>query len=258
MESAETAALMIGVCFAGSYVYRRASPLEMLPRSLAAAIMGTLVATVALLIVWSPFGRRTGAHFNPALTFTYYCLGFIHRWDAIFYILSQFIGGLAGVLFSKEVLGNLLSMPPVSYVATIPGNYGTWGAFFAVFIFAGITMGAILSASNRAGFTGVTPLLVAGLTILFYGLSPSLSGFSVNPARSFSSALFALLWDSLWVYFVGPCCGMLTAAMLYLQWPGSPPIYCAKVLHDDTSVCPFNCRFAQLIQVALDGRSAYR
>ena len=247
MEAAELSALVIGICFSGSYIYWHASPLAMLSKTADALVMGTLVATVTLVVVWSPFGRRTGAHFNPAVTFTYYCLGFIHRWDAMFYVLFQFLGGMGGVLLAKLILRNRLSMPPVSYVITLPGKHGPAAAFFAVFLFAGTVMLTILFGSNRWRFLKSTPFMVATLTVLFYALSPALSGFSVNPARSFASALFAFLWHGLWIYFLAPCCGMLTAAVLYSHWPGEPRIYCAKVLHDHTSPCPFYCQFIELI-----------
>ena len=41
-------------------------------------------------------GKRSGAHFNPAITLTYLRLGKIDRPDAGFYVLFQFIGAVAG------------------------------------------------------------------------------------------------------------------------------------------------------------------
>jgi aquaporin Z len=82
-----------------------------------------------------------------------------------------------------------------------------------------------------------------------------LSGFSVNPARSFSSAFFALVWEGIWIYFVGPSFGMLTAALVYVRIKGKHQIYCAKVFHDMKSPCPFRCKFMRLIgQDAIEER----
>jgi glycerol uptake facilitator-like aquaporin len=64
-------------------------------------LMGCAVAGVTFLIIRSPFGRRTGAHFNPALTLTYFFLGRIPHWDAIFYILFQFSGAVIGVFIAR-------------------------------------------------------------------------------------------------------------------------------------------------------------
>ena len=49
-------------------------------------------------IVVSPWGRLSGAHINPAFTITYWRLGKVAHWDAVFYVGAQFAGGLAGVL----------------------------------------------------------------------------------------------------------------------------------------------------------------
>lgn len=50
----------------------------------------------------------------------------------------------------------------------------------------------------------LTLFFVALITVFYYGFCSSLSGFSVNPARSFSSAFFASVWDGIWIYFLAP------------------------------------------------------
>ena len=104
----------------------------------------------------------------------------------------------------------------------------------------------ILIASNHRQLARYSPLFVALVTISSYAISPAISGYSANPARSFSSALFAHLWRGIWVYFAAPSLGMLTAAAVYRKLVGSNRIYCAKVFHDLTSICPFDCHFHQL------------
>ncbi len=208
--------------------------------------MGSAVAVTTWSIIHSPFGRRTGAHFNPAITLTYFYLNRVHRWDALFYIIFQFVGGITGVLMAHELLGHRLSTPPVCYVITIPGGYGTIVAFIAEFVLSGLLMGIVLCATNRWPLAKFSPIMVTGITVLYYVLCPSLSGYSVNPARSFSSAFFARIWQGICVYFAAPCMGMLAAAMTYLRKRGPEKVYCAKIFHDLHSVCPFNCHFDQL------------
>jgi aquaporin Z len=109
-------------------------------------------------------------------------------------------------------------------------------------------MGVVLFATNHRHLARFSPLLVALLTVFYYGLCSSISGFSVNPARSFSSAFFAWIWQGLWIYFAAPCLGMVTAAAIYVRAIGPSGVYCAKVFHDLQSPCPFRCRFEELMR----------
>jgi aquaporin Z len=208
--------------------------------------MGVAISTATYVIVRSPFGGRSGAHFNPALTLAYFALGRIHRWDALAYIAAQFIGGSIGVSVSHALFGISLSKLPVLYVVTLPGRYGYLYALLTEFSMSFIVMEVVLIVSNHRRLSKYSPLFVAFVTVFYFALCTSISGYSVNPARSFSSALFAHIWDGIWIYFLAPSFGMLTAAALYKRVMGGDRIYCAKVFHDLKSVCPFDCRFEQL------------
>jgi aquaporin Z len=248
MEAAEMAMLMLCISAAGSLLYGRTSAVANLGLSWLArsAIMGAIVAGGTFIIIRSPFGRRSGAHFNPALTMAYFSLGRIHHWDAFSYVMAHFFGGIAGVFFAHQVLGANLSEFPVRYVVTLPGRNGSMIAFLAETITSFALMEIVLLATNHRRLARYTPLFVALVTVFYYMLAMSLSGYSVNPARSFSSALFAHVWQGIWIYFIAPGCGMLAAATLYKKVAGADRIYCAKVFHDFESNCPFNCRIAEL------------
>jgi aquaporin Z len=249
MEVVEVGVLMISICLSGALLYGAESPLRAL-LSLSPAensfLMGATVAITTFLIIRSPYGRRSGAHLNPALTLAYLWLGRIHRWDAVNYVAAQFMGGLAGVFLSYQVIGRCLAAGPVHYAVTLPGHFGDAIAFLAEFLLAGLLMGVVLFATNHRRLTRFSPLFVALITVSYYVLGPSISGFSVNPARSFSSALFAWIWQGIWIYFAAPCLGMLAAAAIYIRSMGPSRVYCAKVFHDLQSPCPFPCRFQEL------------
>jgi aquaporin Z len=208
--------------------------------------MGTAIAMTTFLIIRSPFGRRSGAHFNPAVTLAFLWLRRIHRWDAICYVVAQFLGAVVGVLIAQQFLGERLSSAPVRYLVTLPGTNGTLVAFIAEFVLSGLLMGIVLYASNHRLLARFSPILVALLTVFYFALGSSISGFSVNPARTFSSALFAWIWQSIWIYFLAPCLGMLMSAAIYIKRMGSNRVYCAKVFHDWQSPCPFPCHFERL------------
>ena len=248
MEAAELCALMFCICLFGALIYSGASPLRplALSRTVKSFLMGIAIAITTFLIIRSPFGRRTGAHFNPAITLAYFYLDRVHRWDTLYYVTSQFTGALVGVFVAHHILGEHLSAPPVCYVVTIPGTYGNFIAFVAEFVLSGFLMAVVLFASNHRPLARFSPAIVALVTVFYYGLCSSLSGFSVNPARSLSSAFFAWIWQGIWIYFIAPCLGMLTGAFVYARSEGRQRIYCAKVFHDLRSICPFPCHFEQL------------
>jgi len=253
MEAAELGVLMFCICLFGTTLYSSVSPVNRLDLSTKekAFLMGVAVALTTFLIIRSPFGRRTGAHFNPAITLTYFYLRLVHRWDTFNYVMSQFLGGLAGVFAARLILGRKLEDPPVRYVITVPGVHGQLIAFLAEFVLSGILFGVVLFASNRWPLARFSPFFVALVTIFYYVLCPAISGYSVNPARSLSSAMFAQIWQGIWVYFASPCLGMLAAAATYVRGLGPKHVYCAKVFHDLRSPCPFNCRFKQIYDHAV-------
>jgi aquaporin Z len=248
MEAAELAILMFCICLFGTLIYSRASPLEpfALSRTVKGFLMGIAIAISTFVIIRSPFGRRSGAHFNPAISVAYFYLGRMHRWDTLYYVGSQFTGAVAGVFAAHQLFGKRLSGPPVCFVITTPGGYGNVIAFLAEFVLSGLLMGVVLFTTNRRRLARFSPVVVALVTVFYYGVCSSLSGFSVNPARSFSSAIFAWIWQGIWVYFAAPVFGMLAAAALYVRSEGRQNVYCAKVFHDLETPCPFACNIHRL------------
>jgi aquaporin Z len=80
------------------------------------------MGATAIAIIYSPIRKRSGAHFNPAVTLTFWRLGKVETWDALGYAFSQFIGGTVGVLMSAWLLGKIIADPTVNYAATVPGH----------------------------------------------------------------------------------------------------------------------------------------
>jgi len=205
--------------------------------------MGLAMGLTAVAIIHSPIGKRSGAHFNPSITLTYFRLGKIQSRDALFYIVFQFLGGIFGVAISALLLGRQLAVPAVDYAITVPGIYGTTAAFFAELFMAALLIGVVLWTSNRPRIAPYTSYCV-GILIMFYILIfAPVSGFSINPARTVGSAVFAHVFTALWLYFLAPVLGMMLSAELYLRSYGEDRILCAKLHPDPTYPCPFLCHF---------------
>jgi aquaporin Z len=206
--------------------------------------MGLAMGMTAIALIYSPWGRQSGAHLNPATTFSFWLLGKIATWDAAFYIAAQFIGGLAGVGMIAVLLEERFTLPPVRMIVTIPGANGPVLAFVAESLLSFCTMVVVLVMTNTPHLARFTGLAVGALIVAYITFEAPLSGFSMNPARTLASALPANTWNSIWIYFSAPLLGMLTAAVLYVRMAGLGRIRCAKLQHDDTKRCIF-CAFRQ-------------
>jgi aquaporin Z len=202
-------------------------------------LTGLAMGATAVGLIYSPWGKQSGAHMNPAITLTFTRLGKVAPRDAVAYAVAQFTGGVGGVLVARLVLGGVLAHPSVGYAATLPGPRGLAVAFVAEALISCLLVLVVLAVSNHprwARFTGVAAgLLVAGY-ITFEG---PLSGMSMNPARTLGSAAFAGQWSALWLYFTAPPLGMLAAAQLYLARRGAQAVGCAKLHHQNSKRCIF-------------------
>jgi len=201
------------------------------------------MATTAMGVIYSPWGRQSGAHINPAVTLTYLRLKKIACADALFYVVAQFLGALVGVLLTATVLAGRLSNPAVNFAATLPGPDGPAVAFVVEAMIACLMMSMILIATNNARlspFAGMFAGLLVGSYVTF---EAPLSGFGMNPARSFASALPAESWRYLWIYFVAPPLGMLAGSEVWLRLRGIGSVRCAKLNHHTTRRCIFNCDY---------------
>jgi aquaporin Z len=75
-------------------------------------------------IITSPWGKQSGGHFNPALTFTFYRLGKVEPLDTVFYVAAQFIGATCGVVIAAYLLRSAPDNHAVRYAVTAPGVFG--------------------------------------------------------------------------------------------------------------------------------------
>jgi aquaporin Z len=198
-------------------------------------LAGLAMGLTAIALIYSPWGKRSGAHMNPAVTLAFLSLGRMRRWDAVFFIVAQFIGGTLGVLLVLAVLGPAFAAPPVNYAATVPGPSGQAIAFIAELTISAGMMGMILAVSGSRRAAPLTGVVAGCLVASYIILEAPLSGMSMNPARSFASTAPGLMWRSLWIYFTAPVAGMLAGAQLYRLTRNR--VACAKLVHPPNVRC---------------------
>ncbi len=245
MEAAGLGTFMLSACIFAvllehpGAVLHQALPDPLLRRLL----MGLAMALTAVGIIYSPWGQQSGAHINPAVTLSFWYLGKIEHWDAIFYVVAQFLGAAVGVGLAALMLGSALADPPVSYIITLPGMAGVALAFAVELLISMGLMGVVLIASNRTNLAPYTGLFAGGLVALYITVFAPYSGMSMNPARSLGSALFAGQWEPLWIYFTAPPLGMLLAAEIYHRIQGPHAVKCCKLHHENDKRCIFRCNY---------------
>lgn len=212
-------------------------------------LTGAAMGLTAMALIYSPWGRRSGAHMNPSLTVTFLRLGKIGGGDAAGYVAAQFLGGTAGVLLASVAAGMALAHPAVRYAATRPGAAGVDSAFAGELAISFAMMAMVFVTSNVAALARWTGVFAGLFVCAYITFEAPLSGMSMNPARSFASALAAGEWDGLWVYFVAPPLGMLAAAEAFVRLRGRRRVYCAKLRHDRAARCIFRCNYDALGEV---------
>lgn len=239
MEASGLGIFMVSACTFGVAFYHPQSPFRSESGAVPDVLMGTVMGLTAIGIILSPWGKRSGAHINPAVTLTFWRLGKIRTADAVFYAAAQFAGATAGVALSWLFLGGALKDAAVNFVVTVPGPWGTQAAFAAEFAISFLLMTMVLVTTNSERLMAATPYLAGLLVANFIIFEGAYSGMSMNPARTFGSATAANVWTGAWLYFIAPPLAMLAAAQVYLAVKGKRAVGCAKFHHRNRQRCIF-------------------
>lgn len=256
MEAAELGLFMVSAgVFTCLFEYPLSPMHQAIPNAdLRRFFVGVAMGLTAIALIYSPWGKQSGAHMNPAVTLTFFRLGKVQHQDALFYGIFQCLGGLAGVYLVVFLLNTIFTQPPINYIVTVPGKMGWMVAFLGEFIIAFIMMATVLLTSNNPILSRYTGLFAGCLVMLYVFFEAPFSGFGMNPARSFASAFPANIWTAFPLYLVAPVIGMVAAAELYQALFGLHVVKCAKLHHDNHKRCIFHCNYKRKGGVDLSDR----
>ncbi|WP_059008608.1 MIP/aquaporin family protein [Streptomyces specialis] len=219
--------VLVGVVESPRSPVHQALPATALRLTLIGASIGLLSMTVAL----SPLGRRSGAHLNPAVTLGFWARGQTHPHDLIGYAAAQIAGACLAAAAFRATAGSWARTAGYARTEPAPG-LGEWPALgievaltfclvFAIFL--------MLSSARTAPWTPVAS--AAALTALVPIGGPP-TGASMNPARTFGPDLVTGEFGALWVYFLGPCLGVMLAAAALPVLASGRDLLTAKLFHD--------------------------
>jgi aquaporin Z len=210
---------MVSACLFTALLEYPLSPVHLFIKNsfLRRVVMGLAMGVTATGIISSGWGRKSGAHINPAITLSMFRLKRIGMPDAIGYIIFQILGAWAGVIFSSLLLGNIIRDVHVNYAVTIPGKEGWLPALVGEWIIASIMIIMVLTCSSHVRLQRHIPLFAGILVALFVVFESPWSGFGMNPARTLASAINANVWGSIWIYLLVPPAVMVGITELYIR-----------------------------------------
>jgi aquaporin Z len=243
MDGALLGLFMISACLSVALVEHPNSALRPLIGSPLArrALVGIAMGLTALGLIYSPWGKRSGAFMNPATTLCFMRLGKLEPLTTFGYVVAQFLGGTLGVAVCDWLFHPWVAHPAVNYVVTEPGECGALVAWLAE-LGIGFAMLTVVTLVNRVPrLAPSSGFFAAALVALFITFEAPLSGMSLNPARSFASALIAGSFRGIWIYLTAPVTGMFLALELQ-RWLGAQlPRVCGKLNHSETIACLVRC-----------------
>ena len=188
---------------------------------------------LAIMAFAFAYGSVSGGHMNPAVTVGVLVAGAMGVGEAVGYIVSQLIGGIAGALFLSAVLGGAetgLGMPALAHDLVVGATSLTItpAAGFmieAVLAFFLVTVVLSTAVAGRAG--SLAPLAI-GMTLTFNILmGGALTGAPFNPARALGPMVATGNFNDAWLYLTAPIVGAIVAAILHTSL--------ARLAHEGTA-----------------------
>jgi aquaporin Z len=164
------------------------------------------------------FSEVSGAHLNPAITFGFALRGVFPWPRAAAYVAAQCVGALTAAGLAFLAFG-----PSTALGASHPGpGVDPWIAAACECVLTAMTMLVIL-ATAREAVVGKDAALAIGFAIAAFGFcAGSISGASMNPARTIAPELLTGQLALAWIYLAGPLTGAALAAGAYRLAFGPP------------------------------------
>lgn len=170
-------------------------------------------------------GPISGCHINPAVSLGVWVSGRMSIKDMVGYWVGQFLGATLAawvvyIIASGVAGGYDIAASGLGQNGWGPGHQGGYGLtsaiafeFFATLLFVIV----ILGSTQKSAPTGFAGLVIGISLVAIHLLGIHITGTSVNPARSFGSAVFVggEALQQLWVFLLIPCLGGAAAGALF-------------------------------------------
>src|ERR1700674_1863588 len=167
------------------------------------------------------YGPVSGGHMNPAVTVGVLAAGAMRVGEAIGYIVSQLIGGIAGALLLRTVLGGAatgLGMPSLAHNLAVGATSLTITpeAGFMIEALLAFFLVTVVLSTAVAGRAGSLAPLAIGMTLTFNILmGGARTGAAFNPARALGPMVATGNFSDAWLYVTAPIVGAIVAAIVH-------------------------------------------
>jgi glycerol uptake facilitator-like aquaporin len=201
-------------------------------------ILAAVAGAAVIAVAYSPPGRRSGAHLNPAVTFGLWLQDTVSGSDLAGYVVAQTVGGTAGIALGR-IWGEAVARFPVQWAAIAPSSALPGVATAGIEAAATAVQLLIVYFMLRSRRTAPWAAVAAGvlLAVAIQTLA-KVSGAGFNPVRGLAPDLLRWSFPDAWIYVVGPVLGAAAAGGLGLL--GRRPMT-GKLHHDPLMPCRMRC-----------------
>ncbi len=157
------------------------------------------------------FGKISLAHFNPAVTVSYFISKHITKKQLLIYFTAEAIGAILATLFVKSVIGT------EGNLGTNAPNYSfpLWMIFGVEVLASLLLMAVIMCVVHTKGLKGFSGVAIGGIIGIDIFIFSFISGASMNPIRSLAPALFSGMFGDLWLYWSATFVGTSFVGFIY-------------------------------------------
>jgi aquaporin Z len=176
---------------------------------------------LTIMVFAYAYGEISGGHFNPAVTVGVLAAGAMSIGRAIGYVVSQILGGIAGAMLLRVVLGGVatgLGKPGLAHglalgtttLTVLPSNGFVIEAVLAFFL---VTVVLSTAVAGRIG--NFAPFAIGMTLTLNIIMGGALTGAAFNPARALGPMIATGNFSDAWLYVAAPLVGGIIAALVH-------------------------------------------